>query len=95
MQLHGSQHPYLDDPGFLRGHVHATRPGRTCHHIHASMAVEARLVASLQTGLESRVPVAVGVYRGEVIVACPGGAVLDTKASITLHRIYSRNKEVK
>lgn len=67
------------------------------------MAVDARVIVSLETRHESRVPVAVGVYQGEVIVACPGGAKFDETAGIlapektelTLHRVYNPTKEVR
>ena len=66
------------------------------------MAVEARVIVSLETRHESRVPVAVGVYQGEVIVVCPGGAKFETagitapeKTELTLHRVYNPTKEVR
>ena len=67
------------------------------------MAVEARVIVSLETRHESRVPVSVGVYQGEVIVACPGGAKFDETAGIMppkkteliLHRVYNPTKEVR
>lgn len=66
------------------------------------MAVEARVIGSLKTRHESRVPVAVGVYQGEVIVAYPGGAKFETtsitastKTHLTLHQVYNPTKEVR
>ena len=68
--------------------------------------MEARVVASLQTSLESRVAVAVGVYNGEVIVVCPGGGgrggragggafSVETSCTLNLYRLYNPNKEVR
>ena len=61
------------------------------------MAVEARVVASLQSSQGSRVPVAVGVYNGELIVVCPGGqgeTKISSKSSLAVHRVYNPTKEV-
>ena len=62
------------------------------------MAVEARVVSSLQSSQASRVPVAVGVYNGELIVVCPGAGeetnISSTTTSLALHRIYNPTKEV-
>lgn len=69
--------------------------------------MEARLVASLQTIFESRVPVAVGIYNGEVTVVCPGGRQgggggaftesqkQDTPCTLNLYRLYNPKKEVR
>jgi hypothetical protein len=71
--------------------------------------MEARRVVSLQTNLESRVPVAVGVYNGEVTVACPGrrqgggggGASSEQpetekgSCTLNLYRLYNPKKEVR
>ena len=71
---------------------------------HPFLSMEARIVASLQTNLESRVPVAVGVYNGEVVVVCPGGragggggasSVPETSCTLNLYKLYSPNKEVR
>ena len=68
-------------------------------------SMEARKVVSLQTSLESRVPVAVGIYNGEVTVVCPGrggggGAFSelqqqDTSCTLHLYRLYNPKKEVR
>ena len=62
-------------------------------------------MVSLQTSLESRVPVAVGIYNGEVTVVCPGrggggGAFSelqqqDTSCTLHLYRLYNPKKEVR
>ena len=67
--------------------------------------MEARVAISLQTNLKSRVPFAVGVYNGEVIVVCPGGrqvveglgasSVPETSCILTLYRLYNPNREVR
>ena len=66
--------------------------------------MEVRIVASLQTDIKSRVPVAVGVYNGEVIVACPGeregggggsSSVPETSCTLNLYKLYNPNKEVR
>ena len=70
--------------------------------------MEARVITSLQTSLDSRVPVAVGVYNGEVIVVCPGAAGVgvhrgagaglghrvSSDTSLNLYKVYDATKEV-
>lgn len=65
--------------------------------------MEARIFVSLQTNLKSRVPVAVGVHNGEVVVVCPGGRegevssvhVLETSCTLCVYKLHNPHKEVR